>query len=59
MKALDELSEKQVKGEAGTNLRSPAEIGALCEKGDSTACLALGLMKLEVLATRSSSGNRK
>ncbi len=49
MKALDELSSSIKDGTADPNLRNAADVGALCEKGDSAACVALGLMKLEVL----------
>ena len=48
MKALDELFERRQNGTADSTLRNPSDIGALCEQGDSTACLTLGLMKLEV-----------
>ena len=48
MKALDELFERRQNGTADSTLRNPSYIGALCKQGDSTACLTLGLMKLEV-----------
>ena len=48
MKALDELANSRKDGSADSNLRKASDVAALCERGDSAACVALGLMKFEV-----------